>query len=211
MNRQHALFGSSIGFVVLFAIATFAPSTPPKPNDTGQAIMAWVTEHQSGIRWAGWCSLMAGILFLMFALLMREVLGGFAGNAFLVGSIGVSILTTAYSWFNLGLARRPAAVDPATARTLDDVAGFWGPLLITFTTLTLGALAWAGWKGGQLPKWVGIVAAITLAEQLIESITIFGSKGFIAPGGAMNSLLGAGLSVITWLIAGVTVSRRTTT
>jgi len=211
MNRQHALLGSSIGFVVLFAIATFAPGTPPKPNDTGQAIMAWVTEHQSGIRWAGWCSLMAGILFLVFALLMREVLGGFAGNAFLVGSIGVSILTTAYSWFNLGLARRPASVDPATARTLYDVAGFWGPLLITFTTLTLGALAWAGWKGGQLPKWVGIVASITLAEQLIESITIFGSKGFIAPGGAMNSLLGAGLSVITWLIAGVTVSRRTTT
>jgi hypothetical protein len=59
--------GSSIGFVVLFAIATFAPGTPPKPNDTCQTIMAWVTEHQSGIRWAGWCSLMAGILFLVFA------------------------------------------------------------------------------------------------------------------------------------------------
>ena len=88
------------------------------------------------------------------------------------------------------------------------VAG-WGPLLITFTTLTFGVLAWAGWKGGQVPIWVGILAAVTLAEQLIESITIFRSKGFIAPGGAMNSLLGAGLTVITWLIAGVTTSCRT--
>jgi hypothetical protein len=209
MNRQRALLGSAIGFVVLFAIATFAPGTPPKPNDTGQTIMAWVTDHQSGIRWAGWCSLMAGALFLVFALLMRDVLGGFAGNAFLVGCIGVGTLTTAYSWFNLGLARRPASVDPATARTLYDIAGYWGPLLITFTTLTFGALAWAGWKAGVLPRWVGILAAVTLAEQLVESITIFGSRGFTAPGGAMNTLLGAGLSVITWLVAGITASRRT--
>jgi hypothetical protein len=209
MDRQRALLGSSVGFVVLFAIATFAPGTPPKPNDTGQTIMAWVTDHQTGIRWAGWCSLMAGILFLVFALLMRDVIGGFAGTAFLVGCIGVSTLTTAYSWFNLGLARRPAAVDPATARTLYDIAGYWGPLLITFTTLTFGALAWVGWKAGRLPKWVGILAAVALVEQLIESITVFGSRGFTAPGGAMNTLLGAGLSVITWLAAGVAASRRT--
>lgn len=208
MDRQRALLGSSIGFFVLFAIATFASGTPPKPNDSGQAIMAWIAAHQTGVRWSAWCVLIAGILFIVYALVMREVLDGLAGNAFLVGAIGTAILTTAVTWINLGLARRPGSVDPATARTLYDVASYWGPMLITFTVLTLVPLAYAGLKSDQLPKWVGMLAAAVMIEQLIESITIFGSRGFIAPGGAMNSMLGAGLTLITWLVAGIVASRR---
>ena len=207
MDRQRALLGSSIGFFVLFAIATFAAGTPPKPNDSGEKIVAWVTEHQTALRWSEWCVMIAGILFIVYALLMREILGGLAGNAFLVGVAGTGILTTTVGWITLGLARRPGSVDPATARTLYDVASYWGPMLITFTVLTLGALAYAGLKGGQLPRWVGLLAAVTLIEQLVESVTIFGSRGFIAPGGAMNSMLGAGLSLITWLVAGIVASR----
>jgi hypothetical protein len=208
MDRQRALFGSSIGFFVLFAIATFASGTPPKPNDSGQAIMAWITEHQTGVRWSAWCVLIAGILFIVYALVLRDILAGLAGNAFLVGAVGTGVLTTSVTWINLGLARRPGSVDPATARTLYDVASYWGPMLITFTVLTLAPLAYAGLKGGQLPKWVGALAAIVMIEQLIESVTIFGSGGFIAPGGAMNTLPGAGLTLITWLAAGVVASRR---
>ena len=208
MDRQRALLGSSIGFFVLFVIATFAAGTPPKPNDSGQVIMAWITEHQTAIRWSEWCVLIAGILFIVYALLMRDLLDGLAGNAFLVGAIGTAILTTAVTWINLGLARRPGSVDPTTARTLYDVASYWGPMLITFTVLTLVPLAYAGLKSDQLPKWVGMLAAAVMIEQLIESITIFGSRGFIAPGGAMNSMLGAGLTLITWLVAGIVASRR---
>ncbi len=40
-----------------------------------------------------------------------------------------------------------APLIPRPARTLYDVASYWGPMLITFTVLTLAPLAYAGLKG----------------------------------------------------------------
>jgi hypothetical protein len=37
---------------------------------------------------------------------------------------------------------------------------------------------------------------IAFAEQAIETITVFGTHGFTAPGGDMNLLLGAGLTAV---------------
>ena len=44
---------------------------------------------------------------------------------------------------------------------------------------------------------------VAFAEQAVETITVFGTHGFTAPGGAMNTVLGAGLTAI-WL-AGLVV------
>ena len=44
---------------------------------------------------------------------------------------------------------------------------------------------------------------IAFAEQAIETITVFGTSGFTAPGGGMNLQLGAGITLI-W-IAGLVV------
>ena len=51
-----------------------------------------------------------------------------------------------------------------------------------------------------LPVWLGIFGMVAFGEQAVETITIFGSKGFTEPGGAMNLMLGAGL-VAVWLVA----------
>jgi hypothetical protein len=51
-----------------------------------------------------------------------------------------------------------------------------------------------------LPWWLGVLGAVALAEQAVETVTIFGSTGFTEPGGAMNLQLGAGL-VWAWLRA----------
>jgi hypothetical protein len=40
-----------------------------------------------------------------------------------------------------------------------------------------------------------VVAGIALIEQLAETITIFGDRGFTAPGGPMNLLLGPLLTI----------------
>ena len=47
---------------------------------------------------------------------------------------------------------------------------------------------------------LGVLGAVALAEQAVETVTIFGSTGFTEPGGAMNLQLGAGL-VWAWLRA----------
>src|SRR5262245_24907228 len=100
-----------------------------------------------------------------------------------------------------GLALHADRLEPAAARTVLDVAVFWGPVL-TGATMTMIApvtqLALRGRAG--LPVWLGVVGAIAFAEQAVETVTIFGSNGFTEPGGAMNLLLGAGL-VAAWLLA----------
>jgi hypothetical protein len=65
-------------------------------------------------------------------------------------------------------------------------------------------LAFRGEAG--LPRWLGWLAGIALAEQIVESITIFGTRGFTAPGGPMNLELGAALTTIALLAIGVVVA-----
>ena len=60
-----------------------------------------------------------------------------------------------------------------------------------------------------LPVWLGILGAVAFGEQARETITIFGSEGFIEPGGAMNLQLGAGLTAGWMLTFAVWGSLRT--
>ena len=48
---------------------------------------------------------------------------------------------------------------------------------------------------------------IAFIEQAIETITVFGTSGFTAPGGAMNLQLGATVTIV-WIIALVVWARR---
>jgi hypothetical protein len=41
-----------------------------------------------------------------------------------------------------------------------------------------------------------VLGVIAFVEQAIETITVFGTHGFIAPGGDMNLLLGAALTAV---------------
>jgi len=51
-----------------------------------------------------------------------------------------------------------------------------------------------------LPPWLGIFGALVVVEQAIETVTVFGRAGFTEPGGPMNMMLGAGLTV-AWITA----------
>ena len=208
MKRSTMLAAVSIGVVVLYALAVLVEGETPGVNDDGGTVVAWLLEHRDQVRWATWFITLAAPVFAVYAVLMRELLTGIAGRLFMFGATAVVVLSTMDSWFIAGLARRPELLDPNTVRTLFDISNYWGPTLTGFTVLTLGPLAWAGLRGGQLPRWVGVLAAVTFVEQIIETVTIFGTSGFIAAGGPMNTQLGAGLTILTWLVAGITASRR---
>jgi hypothetical protein len=74
--------------------------------------------------------------------------------------------------------------------------------------LTLGPIAFVSLRQARLPRWVGILAAVCLIEQIAETVTVFGTTGFTAAGGPMNTILGAGLTIVTWVVAGVAASRQ---
>jgi hypothetical protein len=208
MNRRTALLGTTIGFCGLYLLSILALGTPPDVNDDGAVVVQWLQDNHDAVRMSTWLAVLAVPLFATYGILVRDWITGTAGRFFLLGVTAVLILTTVSSWVLAGLARRPDALDPALARTLLDMSAFWGPTLTGFTVLSLGAIAWVSLKDGRLPRWLGVLAAVAVIEQTVETVTVFGTSGFIAAGGPMNTVLGAGLTVITWLLTGILVSRR---
>ena len=122
---------------------------------------------------------------------------------FLAGVLGCSITAQVQGWFWAGMALHPENLTPDVARTLFDISSFWGPIVngattamaIAFVALGLGA-------SPKIPSWLMWLSMIFFLEQAIETITIFGRTGFLAPGGTMNVYLG-GVIGFAW-IAGVT-------
>jgi hypothetical protein len=65
-----------------------------------------------------------------------------------------------------------------------DVASFWGPILTGATMTMIGAVTLLGFGGRPLiPRWLTVLGIVAFAEQAIETITVFGTDGFTAPGG----------------------------
>jgi hypothetical protein len=56
-----------------------------------------------------------------------------------------------------------------------------------------------GLRGQAVPRWLGALGFIAFVEQSLETVTLFGSAGFIQPGGAMNMQLGGGLT-LAWIL-----------
>ena len=139
-------------------------------------------------------AVVAGIVSSLLPSPHREVLLGAA--AFIVE-------TAIQAWTWAGLALHPDTLDAGTARTVLDVAMLWGPILTGATTAMIGAVTALGLtRPKRIPTWLFVIGIVAFTEQAIETITVFGTSGFTAPGGDMNLLLGAGLTAI-WLGATV--------
>jgi hypothetical protein len=209
MSRSRILLVSVIGFGVLYFAAVAALGTPPAGDDSGREVAAWFRDHGGNARAFVWLLTLAGPFFVTTAVLIREQLPSPYRDVFFVGAIALAVETAVQSWFWAGLSWHAHALPPATARALLDVASFWGPVLTGATLLMLlpVTVVVLGSPGGW-PRWLGLLGAVVAAEQLIETVTIFGKTGFIAPGGPMNTYLGA-LLVAVWLLClGVAAARR---
>jgi hypothetical protein len=208
VSRSTLLLAATIGFGVLYGAATIVLGSTPEAGDSGQQVAAWFRDHDGDVRTWAWLLTLSGPVTAVFAALVRERLPAPHRDVFFFGAIAFAAETAVQAWIWLGMSWHADQLEPATARTLLDVASFWGPVL-TSTTVTMLApvvlLAWSGRAG--LPRWLAVVTAIALVEQLVETITIFGKHGFIAPGGPMNVELGAGLTAIALISLGIVLAR----
>ena len=195
------LIAAGIAAGLLYLAGAVALGTPPRAEDNGAQVVAWVNAHGDGVRWYVWTLTISVPFFAVMFALLRGLLPAPHRDVFFLGAITFVATTTVQAWSWGGLALHPRWLEPGTARTVLDVAIFWGPVL-TGATMTMIApvtlLALSHRVG--LPRWLGILGLVVFAEQAVETATIFGATGFRAPGGEMNVLLGAGL-VATWLLA----------
>ncbi len=196
------------GLAALYLAGAAALGTPPDAADDGPAIVAWFRDNGGHVRAWLWLSVLTIPLFALFVAQVRRQLPVPHRDVFLFGAVALAIEGAAQGWIWAGLAWHPERLDPATARTLFDIASFWGPVL-TSTTVTLLApitlLAWRRQAG--LPRWLAWITGVAVVEQLVETVTIFGDRGFTAPGGPMNLVLGAGLVLVALVSTGIATAR----
>lgn len=208
MRRSTVLLGSMIGFAVLYLAGTAALGSLPKATDSGQSVRAWFADNGGHVHLALLFITFGLVLYAVYAAIIRSALPSPFGDVFLVGAIALIVETVVQGWFLAGLSLHPAQLQPATARTLLDVAVFWGPLLTGATiTMMLPIAILSFQRRAGLAPWLGVITVIAIVEQAIETVTIFGSHGFAAPGGPMNLILGAGLVTIVFICVGIAVAR----
>jgi len=198
---SRALLVSAAAAGALYGVAAIALGTPPGAADSGAQVVAWLHEHGDGVRWWAWAITLTVPAFAVMFALLRRLLPAPHRDVFLIGAITFLATTSVELWPWAGLALHADRLEPATARTVLDVAIFWGPVLTSATITFMAPVTVLALRGeAGLPRWLGILGLVACAEQAIETVTIFGTSGFTEPGGAMNLQLGAGL-VSVWLIA----------
>jgi hypothetical protein len=198
------LLASTLGSVVLIFLAVTVLGEPPGPAAGGAEVAGWFTAHGGNARWYAWMVTVFVPVFATFAALVRDRLPAPHRDVFLVGAVAFLAETAVSAWLWAGLSWHAAQLQPATARTLLDIASFWGPVLNGATVTMLAPVVALSWgRHARLPRWLGAVGAVALLEQLAETVTVFGQTGFVAPGGPMNNYLGAGLVTVWFLCLGL--------
>jgi hypothetical protein len=202
---------STTTFVLIF-VGTTSLGAPPGAAAGGQEVLGWFAAQGGHARLYAWVLVLSTPVFATFTALVRARLPAPHRDVFLIGAVAFLAETAVSTWFWAGMAWHVDQLQPATARTLLDVASFWGPVLNGATISMLAPVVALSWgRRPVLPRWLGAVGAVALAEQTVETVTIFGQSGFTAPGGPMNVYLGAGLVSIWILCLGLRLARSSDT
>lgn len=184
---------AAVTFAVLSVLAVVVVPLGPGIGAAGSDVVDHVGAHAGMIRLQALLTALALVALAVIAGHARTRLEGAAGHIFTVGAAVLIAQVGIQAWFKAGLALHPGALDPDTARTVADIVSMWSPLLTVAAILLAGPVVWAA-RQGRFPRWLAVIAAVFVVEQVVETLTIIGPVGsFIAPGGPMNVFLGGAL------------------
>ncbi|SDW77574.1 hypothetical protein SAMN05444358_1011726 [Ruegeria halocynthiae] len=166
-------------------------STVPNIESTGAEIAAWFSENGSNARTYAWASTFVSLGLMIFAGQVSVLLPAPHRYVFFAGVLGFALTAQVQAWIWAGLAYDPSGLSEGTAQMIFAIAAFWGPIVNASTTAMAGAIAVLGFGEHRIvPHWLAWLSLAFGIEQAIETITVFGQSGFIAPGGTMNIYLG---------------------
>ena len=161
---------AAVVFAVLFVGALLMVPPLPGLDSSGDAVVAHVVAHASALRLQALFVALGSLALVTVLAYARDRLDGPAGYVVTIGSAAIITEFAIESWFTAGLALHADHLNPATARTLADIATMWGPLLTVADVMVAVPIALASLQQRMFPRWVGALAAIFALEQLIETV-----------------------------------------
>jgi hypothetical protein len=182
-------------------IGSFAAlgSSFPTVESSGQEIIDWFASHGANARTYAWMAAFISLGLAVFGGIVSTVLPRPHRYIFLGGVLGGAITVQVQAWFWAGLALHPGDLEPGAARTIFDIPNYWGPLFNGSTTTMAVAVVVLGFGATPLiPRWLTWLSAIFFLEQGVETVTVFGESGFMAPGGSWNVYVG-GVIGFAWV------------
>jgi hypothetical protein len=204
MNRRVPLV-AAVAFAVLSVFAIVVVPLGPGVDRPGTEVVQHISAHAGQIRLQALLTALALLAAVVVIGFVRDRLDGPAGYIFTIGAAVLVAQVGIQMWINAGMALHPGSLDPATARTLADIAAMWGPLLTVAAILMAGPVVWAA-RLGRFPRWMALIAAVFLVEQVVALLTIIGPVGsFIAPGGPLVIFGGGVLFGVFFFALGLAV------
>ena len=169
----------------------------PTIDSSGQDVVQWFSENGHNARLYAWMGAFVSLGLAIFGGQVAALLPMPHRYIFLGGVLGCAITAQVQAWFWAGLAFHPQDLDPAAARTIFAISAYWGPIINGSMVTMAAPVAVLGFGASRIiPGWLKWLSIIFLAEQAVETITVFGSTGFLAPGGTMNVYLGGVLGFL---------------
>jgi len=191
------LLVSAVGWIVIYAAGfAFLGSSVPDVESSGKEILDWFTDDGGNARAYAWTGAIAALPLMVFGGQVAALMPRPHRYILLGGFIGWVITAQVQAWLWAGLALHPEGLDPETAQTIFDISAYWGPVINGSTMTFAAAVAAMGFGASRMiPAWLTWLSVVFFVEQGIETVTVFGESGFIAPGGPMNIYLGGVLGI----------------
>ena len=136
-----ALVAAAIALLILSVLEVVALGAAPRAADGGPQVVAWFREHRDAVRWWAWITTVISPVYAVVIALLRRLLPAPHRDVFLIGAIALGVANALQVWIWAGLALHADRLEPATARTLLDVAIFWAPVLTGATTTMMAPIA----------------------------------------------------------------------
>ncbi len=123
---SRVLLAATITYALLAAVALTAFGTLPAATETGAELVAWFRANPSSIRLGVRAFTVALPAFAVIAALTRGRLPTPHRDVFFIGAMVYAATIGVWTWTWGGLALHAERLDPAIARTVLDVALFFG-------------------------------------------------------------------------------------
>jgi hypothetical protein len=199
MSQARVLVAATVAAGALYLVGFIVLGSPPGASAHPLDVVKWFHDHRHAARVYAWTAAVGTLAFAVMAGLIRSTLPAPSRDVFLLGAGAFIAETAVQAWFWGALALHPGSLRPVTARLVLEVASYWGPILTGATTAMIGSVTVLGiGRRPLIPRWLTAAGVVAFAEQAAETVTVFGRRGFIEPGGDMNVLLG-GLLTAAWI------------